>query len=130
MYDFAPGQTVYMEDWKAKHFAKHLTNREMFKRGAEDFYSPLYESLFDKCFTAMEQAAQAVTGELSKIETELLNLNQVAVKKLEEQEKKEAQTENKIAEPEQKQEKTPFCDLCDSKGVRHKKVCPKYVPFA
>lgn len=23
---------------------------------------------------------------------------------------------------------TPFCDKCDSKGVRHKKVCPLYVP--
>ncbi len=22
----------------------------------------------------------------------------------------------------------PFCDICDSKGVRHKKACPKYVP--
>lgn len=23
----------------------------------------------------------------------------------------------------------PFCDTCDSKGVRHKKDCPKYVPI-
>ncbi len=23
----------------------------------------------------------------------------------------------------------PFCDTCDSLGVRHKKVCPKYVSF-
>lgn len=28
-YTFLPGNSVYMEDWKALHFAKHLANREI-----------------------------------------------------------------------------------------------------
>ncbi len=28
--------------------------------------------------------------------------------------------------PETPQEKPPFCESCDSKGVRHKKECPKF----
>lgn len=31
---FAPGQSVYMPDYLAKHFAKHLTNRELLRTDA------------------------------------------------------------------------------------------------
>lgn len=37
---FAPGQSVYMPDYLAKHFAKHLTNRELLKKGLERDTSP------------------------------------------------------------------------------------------
>lgn len=32
-YRFPAGKEMYVEDWKAAHFAKHLVNREMHKKG-------------------------------------------------------------------------------------------------
>jgi hypothetical protein len=32
-YTFKPGQDMTMEDWKAEHFAKHLIDRELNKKG-------------------------------------------------------------------------------------------------
>lgn len=32
-YRFAPGKEMYVEDWKAQHFAKHLVDRVMNQRG-------------------------------------------------------------------------------------------------
>ena len=38
---FAPGQSLWMPDYLAKHFAKHLTNRELLRK---DLYGkPVYE---------------------------------------------------------------------------------------
>lgn len=37
---FTPGQQVYMPDYLAAHFAKHLTNRELLKKGLERSTSP------------------------------------------------------------------------------------------
>lgn len=37
---FAAGQSVYMPDYLAKHFAKHLANRELLKMGKERDTSP------------------------------------------------------------------------------------------
>lgn len=31
-YRFAPGKEMYVEDWKATHFAKHLVDRVMHKK--------------------------------------------------------------------------------------------------
>mgnify|MGYP001586839287 CR=1 FL=1 len=39
---FAPGQSLYMPDYLAAHFAKHLTNRELIKRGKETATSPKF----------------------------------------------------------------------------------------
>ena len=35
-----PGQSLYMADYLAFHFAKHLTNRELTKAGLHNFTSP------------------------------------------------------------------------------------------
>ena len=32
-YRFAAGKEMYVEDWKAEHFAKHLVDRVMHKKG-------------------------------------------------------------------------------------------------
>lgn len=32
-YTFSAGQEMYVEDWKAEHFAKHLIDRELHKKG-------------------------------------------------------------------------------------------------
>lgn len=37
---FKPGEKVYMEDWLANHFAKHLTNKILLSKGEETATSP------------------------------------------------------------------------------------------
>lgn len=59
---FAPGQSIYMPDYLARHFAKHLVNRELLRPGAykdgEKMTSPkkpeevpLFMELFNKAYT-------------------------------------------------------------------------------
>lgn len=64
---FKPGQSVYMPDYLAQHYAKHLVNRELLRRGAdgslvykdgEKFVSPKqpeqvpqFMELFNKAYT-------------------------------------------------------------------------------
>lgn len=58
---FAPGESLYMPDYLAQHFAKHLTNRELMKIGKERSTSPKfpdqvpeYMELFNKAYTPDE----------------------------------------------------------------------------
>lgn len=67
---FAPGQSLYMPDYLARHFAKHLTNRELLRtdengnlvyKDGEKMTSPkkpedvpLFMELFNKAFTPDE----------------------------------------------------------------------------
>ena len=58
---FAPGQSLYMPDYLAKHFAKHLTNRELIKKGMETATSPKFKEqvpefmeLFNRAYTPDE----------------------------------------------------------------------------
>lgn len=39
-FPFEPNQSMYMEDWMARHFAKHLANRELLKKGMDNDTSP------------------------------------------------------------------------------------------
>jgi len=48
-YTFKAGQSVYMEDWKANHFAKHLIDRELQEQGRQVDDSKRKE-LLAKCF--------------------------------------------------------------------------------
>jgi hypothetical protein len=85
-YPFAPGQTMYMEDWKARHFAKHLVNRELLKDGQETHTSPkekngviddvLFMELFNKA--VIDSEPEEVPE--SMIETEVINKNAKAKK--------------------------------------------------
>jgi hypothetical protein len=43
-YEFKSGQRMYMEEWKARHFAKHLANRELLRSGFESDTSPKVKS--------------------------------------------------------------------------------------
>lgn len=67
---FAPGQSVYMPDYLAKHFAKHLVNRELLRADASGNLIhkdgdkmtspkfpeqvPIFMELFNKAFTPDE----------------------------------------------------------------------------
>lgn len=39
-YKFQAGEKKYMEEWRARHFAKHLANRELLRDGHENDTSP------------------------------------------------------------------------------------------
>lgn len=71
-YNFAPGQTMMVEDWKAHHFAKHLVNREMQKLDKNSMFlqDPRRESLFSK---ALPGVAPVESEDESSLETKLLN---------------------------------------------------------
>lgn len=55
---FKPGQSMYMPDYLAKHFAKHLTNRELLKKGFERSTSPKFPEQVPEFMELFNQAYQ------------------------------------------------------------------------
>lgn len=60
---FAPGEEKVMEEWRARHYAKHLTNRELHRKGPafENYTSPKkqedvpeFMAIFNQCFVKLE----------------------------------------------------------------------------
>ena len=88
-----------MEEWKSKHFAKHLTDRELLRAGYQvnDFRRSE--------FLAKALPEGGIEAPESKLTTDMLN-----------------------AEATSRDVNKPFCDSCDSKGVRHKKDCKRFAP--
>jgi len=69
---FEPGQSLYMPDYLAKHFAKHLANRELLRMGLEKDTSPKIKIRPDGTeyvdnirFTEMFNKAYTVDGEVA-----------------------------------------------------------------
>ena len=128
-YDFKAGQSTYLQDYLAQHFAKHLVDRELNKDKLPT-NSHLRGEYERKCYGVSEIKAESK----EKLESTLINeLPQPpAVASPPEPEPVPVPSPNP---PEQTPSSTPapevkkFCDSCDSKGVRHKKVCPKYKPI-
>lgn len=67
-YEFKAGQEIFLEDFKAEHFAKHLIDREINKLGKRTDYAPLRAELLAKCFPTDEVVTPL----------EALNLNEKA----------------------------------------------------
>lgn len=77
---FAPGDSLYMPDYLAKHFAKHLTNQELVRKDAngDSIYKdgekstspkkpeevPMFQDLFNKAYTPedTDELGQAEDG--------------------------------------------------------------------
>lgn len=53
-YTFKAGQTIFLEDFKAEHFAKHLTDHEMNKMGIPTNMELQKKELMAKCFPTDE----------------------------------------------------------------------------
>lgn len=68
LFEFKAGQEIFLEDYKADHFAKHLVDREINKLGKRTDYIPLREELTSKCFPTDEVVTPL----------EALNLNEKA----------------------------------------------------
>ena len=66
-YTFKAGQTIYLEDFKAKHFAKHLVDREMNKLGIVTD-NPKREELEAQCFPSEETITPLEALQINKKE--------------------------------------------------------------
>lgn len=93
---FGPGQSLYLPDYLAKHFAKHLTNRELLKLGKERDTSPkvktrpdgteyidneVFNEMFTKAYTPDETEEVAHGGEKKDsidVQIEAVNKNRQA----------------------------------------------------
>lgn len=54
-YRFPAGTERVLEEEKARHFAKHLTDRELQKAGVENILDPVRrKEVLDKCLKAMD----------------------------------------------------------------------------
>lgn len=90
-YKFKAGQSKYMPDWMARHFAKHLTNWELLREDANKNLIhpngdkmtspkfpeqvPTFMEFFNKAYTPDDTAEKNVKSELD-IELEILNKEQ------------------------------------------------------
>lgn len=110
---FKAGESKFMEAWRANHYATHLTNRELLRKGYENDTSPKFPEQNVR-FMEFYNKAYTVVSEEFKNDEEVRNL---------------ALNKN-ITEPnkvEITQDKAKFCNECDSKGFRHLKTCPKAI---
>jgi hypothetical protein len=72
-YRIKSGMQIYLEDWKANHFAKHLVDLELHKQGKQ-VNDPKREELVAKCFGIVEEVEEF--SDLPE-EAKLLNKNNV-----------------------------------------------------
>lgn len=107
-YTFRAGQAIFLEKFKADHFAKHLTDEVLNRKklATNDHTRGTYLA---KCF----EGASIFAENGSQLETKLLNENMPETLQDEQDEV------NAVAKDEIK------CKECGSKGYRHKKGCPK-----
>lgn len=75
-YTFIPGKNYYMEDWKAKHFAKHLVDRELLANG-KMVNDQTRDALLKKCIHDDEEEGSEEVSE-EKLAFEILNRNKAA----------------------------------------------------
>lgn len=96
-YRFPAGKEMYVEDWKAAHFAKHLVNKAMYTaKGSKEII------LTDQVYRD-KLLAQALPGTMTVTPDEALDLNvraEVAEKEAEVKEKKGRKSSKKVGEEE------------------------------
>jgi hypothetical protein len=103
-YTFKAGQTMYLEEGLAVHFAKHLANREINKVG-KLMNDPLVKVFMERCYGTEFLEAK----DEESLKTQLSNTGTG------EEEKPKITT-------------AKFCEFCDAVGpIKHKKVCPTQI---
>lgn len=75
-YRIKSGAQIYLEDWKADHFAKHLVDLELHRQGKQ-VNDPRREELVAKCFGVVEEVE-----ELEDLPEEVKILNKNVAAKL------------------------------------------------
>lgn len=73
-YPFAPGEKMKMEDWKARHFAKHLFDLWCFENGKDNRRKEQWaiEKMASYIIEGTESMANT-PGEISKLRSELMS---------------------------------------------------------
>jgi hypothetical protein len=76
---FQPGESKYMEAWKANHYAKHLANRELIRDGHETHTSPknpgqdvIFMSYLNKAMIVDEKS----TADAASVHSDVINRNE------------------------------------------------------
>ena len=95
-------------DYLALHFAKHFVDRELNKMKLPTD-SSLRGDMIAKCVSATDISAPDEVSLAAQINNPSLKVETVATP----------------APQKTETVKAPWCDSCDSKGVKHKKECPK-----
>ena len=79
---FEAGESQWMPDYLARHFAKHLTNRELFKLGKERATSPKkpedvpeFMTLFNQAYTPDADADVEFAAEKDSIDVQIAMAN-------------------------------------------------------
>lgn len=74
-YTFKPGLEMYMQDYLANHFAKHLADREMIRSGMDLNYRtrPERQAFIEKCFPV--ETPVIVQDDETQAEVENMNRN-------------------------------------------------------
>lgn len=71
---FAPGAKQYMEEWRARHYAKHLTNKVLLEMGKENSTSPKFPEQVPDFINIFNQACIVEEDqEESQDESDLIN---------------------------------------------------------
>ena len=127
------GQTLMMNEGIALMFASTLADREINKADAwvkfNSYKLPAYQALVKKAVSEVstEEIANVINdGEADVNEIMRLNANRKTEAQLR-KEQAEVNKPNLIEDPQDgfgEPAKPRFCQHCDSKGVRHKRVCP------
>lgn len=72
-FPFEPNQSMYMEDWMARHFAKHLANRELLRAEMDNDTSPKkpednprFMEMFNKAYIEGSES-EAVSPERARL---------------------------------------------------------------
>ena len=101
---FEPGQSLYMPDYLAQHYAKHLVNRELLRtdkhgnltyKGGDKFTSPkrpsdvpLFMELFNKAYTPQEDKEEIPEGAKGDVDSIIESTNKNKEKEKKSSEKK------------------------------------------
>lgn len=118
-YTVKQGKKVYMQDWLAEHIRKHLIDRELNTLGLPTNFesSDPGNPNFNNARSKLE--ARCILKEGGEVEFTSPLAQEVSLLNQPEDPTHANQAASNSLVPR------PWCDSCDSKGMRHKKVCPK-----
>jgi|TARA_Y100000310_G_C20699561_1_gene828480 hypothetical protein len=71
-YIIKAGQTFFCEEWRAKHFAKHLIDRELNKRNVRTNDQSARVKLMEKCLVTATEVFESI----DQAKVEILNKNE------------------------------------------------------
>ena len=126
-YTFKAGESRYLPAYLAEHFASHLTDREMVNK--DSVLTPDQKKQFTNL--VCEPTAQAREVMMAKCFTrdQDFKSEHPETASAEAFERTQVMAQNALGATSNV-ETHSWCDSCDSKGVNHKKDCPKNKPKA